>query len=76
MVKALGAAGVDKAARLRKQSDHKGASDDDLILTVGPDIEPLVAIAKTQKIRAVNAKRHQYPRIRQSSHPTSAPSAT
>lgn len=36
MVKALGAAGVDKAARLRKQSDHKGASDDDLILTVGP----------------------------------------
>jgi hypothetical protein len=36
MVKALDMAGVDKEARLKKQSDHKGASDDDLILTVGP----------------------------------------
>lgn len=36
MVKALDAAGVDKAARLKKQSDHKNVADDDLILTVGP----------------------------------------
>lgn len=36
MVKALDAAGVDHAARLKKQSDHKGVADNDLILTVGP----------------------------------------
>lgn len=36
MVKALDAAGVDKAARLKAQADHKGVADDDLILTVGP----------------------------------------
>jgi hypothetical protein len=36
MVRALDAAGVDKAARLKKQAGHKNVSDDDLILTVGP----------------------------------------
>jgi hypothetical protein len=36
MTKALDAAGVDEAARLKDQSDHKNVSDDDLILTVGP----------------------------------------
>ena len=36
MVKALDAAGVDKATRLKKQSDHKNVADDDLLLTVGP----------------------------------------
>jgi hypothetical protein len=36
IVKALDAAGVEKADVLRKKSDHKGVSDNDLILTVGP----------------------------------------
>jgi hypothetical protein len=36
MIKALDAAGVDNVKRLKKQSDHKNVSDDDLILTVGP----------------------------------------
>jgi hypothetical protein len=33
---AMGAAGVESADLLRKHSDHKGVSDNDLIVTVGP----------------------------------------